>query len=311
MKLAGAVLPFLLVPAALAAPAALQRQLNVVASILPVYSLTTSVAGNAAQVENLPAAGADAHDYQFTPRERRLLASADLIVVNGLQMEPWLQKALASAGSSRRVVECAAGLEEELLRQRPCLRDGGLSPAQAKLGHAGGVSAAQPNPHIWLDPLLACHMVTNILLGLEKADPANAATYASNAIACVARLHYLHEEIRRTLAPYKGSPIVTYHDAFPYFARRYDLNVVGVIEEVPEIDPSPKHLTALRLAIQRSKVKVIFTEARHSERLARQLGRDLEISVAPLDPLERGAAWPGAYEAEMRNNLRVLERFLK
>ncbi len=311
MKFSWAFLPLLLLPAVQSVPATEPRKLKVLTSILPVYSLTASVAGDLAQVENLLAAGADAHDYQFTPRERRLLAAADLVVINGLKMEPWLEQALNRSGLVRRVVDCASGLDAGMLRAVSCLADARPGEAPARGDQAVSPAGTDPNPHIWLDPLLACHMVTNIQLGLVKADPAHAATYRSNALACIARLQNLHAEISRALAPYQGRPIVTYHDAFHYFARRYELRVVGVLEEVPDVDPSPKHLTALRQAIQRNQVAVIFTEAHHSERLARQMGRDLHLAVAALDPLESGPAQANAYEVGMRRNLRVLQQYLK
>src|SRR6266542_1826373 len=303
MELSRSFLRLLLVAAVLSAPAADASKLKVLTSILPVYCLTASVAGDLAEVENLLAAGADAHDYQFTPRDRRLLAAADLVVINGLKMEPWLEQALNRSGLVRRVVDCASGLDAGMLRAVSCLADARPGEAPARGDQAVSPAGTDPNPHIWLDPLLACHMVTNIQLGLVKADPAHAATYRSNALACIARLQNLHAEISRAL--------VTYHDAFHYFARRYELRVVGVIEEVPDVDPSPKHLTALRQAIQRNQVAVIFTEAHHSERLARQMGRDLHLAVAALDPLESGPAQANAYEVGMRRNLRVLQQYLK
>src|SRR6266536_996571 len=216
MKFTRAFLSLLLLAAAWSSSATEAKKLKVLTSILPVYCLTASVAGDLAQVENLLGAGADAHDYQFTPRERRLLAAADLIVINGLKMEPWLEQALSRSGLVRHVVECAAGLNLERLRAVPCPAEGRPGEAAARGEHAVSPAGTDPNPHIWLDPLLACHMVTNILLGLIKADPANAERYHSNAFACVARLQNLHGEISRTLAACRGSPIVTYHDAFHY-----------------------------------------------------------------------------------------------
>ena len=241
-------------------------------------------------------------------RDRRLLGAADLIVINGLGMEPWLERALTRSAIGGKVVECSAGLDVRLPGSLMEVRARKPGPTDAA---SEGVRSAEPraaNPHVWLDPLLACHMVTNILLALEKADPVHASSYESNALEYVARLQGLHEEIRRALEPYRGSSIVTYHDAFAYFARRYGLNVAGVIEE--GIEPSPRHLTALRQAIQREKVKVIFSEASHPGKLAVQLGRDLGIQVAVLDSLESGPARPAAYEEGMRRNLSVLERFL-
>jgi len=266
-----------------AAPSA---QLKVVTSILPIYCLTLGVAGERATIENLMAPGADAHDFQFTPRERRALDRAGLVLLNGLGMEPWLQTALARMSARPTVIEVSAGL--------------------------GDIQAgAAPNPHVWLDPLLACRMVTNICNALREADPAHAQAYHAQAAATVTRLERLHEELRLRLQPFRGMAIITYHDAFAYFVRRYGLLVAGVIETVPDLEPTPGHLRQLRETVRRQRVKAIFTEPHHAGKLARQLGEDLNIPVATLDTLENGPLEADAYEAGMRRNLRVLEQTLR
>jgi zinc/manganese transport system substrate-binding protein len=189
----------------------------------------------------------------------------------------------------KRVVRCAAGLEA------------GDDPPDGRT----------PNPHVWLDPILACGMVTNILVALQQADPANASGYATNAAAFAQRLQKLDEELRAGLATLRGRAIITSHDAFPYLARRYGLQVAGVIEEHPEVDPSPAHLSALRATIQKHGVKALFVDAHEHGRRARQLGRDFGVSVGKLDTLEQAPLTPSAYEEGMRRNLRALQQALK
>lgn len=259
------------------------ERLHVLTTIPPVHCFTLNVAGELASVQSLIPSGASAHDFHLTRRERRLVDAAGLIVLNGLGMESWLDRALKS-GPARTTVEASAGLNARLI--------------------AG-------NPHIWLDPLLAAHMVTNILTALQSADPANAAAYATNAAAYVAKLHSLDAEIRSTLAGLTNRAIVTAHDAFPYFARRYDLNIVGTLEEVADVDPTPGHLTALRRAIERHGAKVLFVDAHHSNRRAKQLARDFKVTVGVLDTLEASPLTPSAYEDGMRRNLRALQQTMK
>ena len=262
--------------------------LRVVTTLPPIYCLTANVAGELANVENLLPPGAGAHDFQFTVAERRKFERADLVIANGLGLESWLDKAMDKRGS-RRVVRCAAGLGA----------DTNLSG-----GHT-------PNPHVWLDPILACGMVTNILAALQQADPANASGYATNAAAMTLRLRKLDEEFRAGLASLPSRAIVTSHDAFPYLARRYGLEVVGVIEERPEVDPSPAHLSALRATIQKHGVKALFVDAQEGQRRARQLARDFKVAVLVLDTLEAAPLTFSAYEDGMRRNLRSLQQALK
>lgn len=294
MQLANALLLTVLLASLIGttpAPAAEAKRLEVVTSILPIYCLATQVAGNLARVTNLTGAEADAHDHQFTPRERRLIESADVILINGLGLEPWLNKAAGALGPGRSLVECSTGLESELI----------FSPA----------NPARPNPHVWLDPVLARQVVTNILKALVRADPRHAADYAAGASACCARLERLHADIQQALSQRRGSPIVTQHDSFAYFARRYGLRVVGLVEEIADVDPTPRHLSALRATIREQGVKVIFAEPGASARRVNQLGRDLGVRVALLDSLEGGAIRPEAYEQRMRKNLSVLTAALE
>jgi zinc transport system substrate-binding protein len=273
------------------------RKLKVLSSFLPVYCFTANVAGDLAEVANLLPPGIDPHDFQFSVREMKKLGAADVMVVNGLQLEPWLDRIIRSPERPKVIVEAAAGLKAELI----------MSGA----GQKGDEKSLVPNPHIWLDPKLAEHAVTNILAALQQADPANAAGYARNANQYLERLEKLDAELQAGLVPVKGEAIVTFHNAFPYFARRYGLKIAGVIEEMPDVQPSPKYLSALGRTIKSDKVKGVFTDRQYASRLAEQFGRDYHVPVAQLDTLETGEFKPEAYEEGMRNNLHTLEKFLK
>ncbi|MDB6109218.1 MAG: Periplasmic solute binding protein [Pedosphaera sp.] len=278
------------------------HRLKVLTSFLPVYCFTVNVAGDLAEVENLLPPGADPHDFQFSPREMRKLTAADMIVINGLGLESWLDRILSSPDHPRIIVEASSGLKSELITSLPAMVAGEGVSAEGR---------AAPNPHIWLDPRLAEHAVTNILVALQKADPTNAAGYEQNARKYLARLETLDAELRAGLASAKGQPVITFHNAFPYFARRYDLKIVGVVEQVPDVQPSPRYLAALGQVIRREQVKVIFAERQSSPRLAEQIGRDYHVPVAQLDTLEAGEFKANAYEEGMRSNLRILQKTLK
>ncbi len=277
------------------------RKLRVLTTFLPVYCFSVNVAGDLAEVDNLLPPGVEPHDFQFTPREIKKLAAADVVVMNGLRLESWLTRVIDQSGRGKVIVEAAAGLQSELISESH------LESADGPGRRFDGL----PNPHIWLDPQLAEHAVTNILSAFQTADPANAAAYARNARAYVARLQDLDAGLRAGLVPLRGQSIVTFHDAFPYFARRYGLRIAGVIEKAPDVQPSPRYLATLGRIIQTERVRVIFTERQSSPRLARQIGRDYHVAVAQLDTLETGVLAPEFYELGMRNNLRVLEEYLK
>ncbi len=291
-------------------------RLRVLTSIPPLYCWTANVAGPLATVENLLPADVSPHDYQFRPRDLKRIGAADVIVLNGLGLEDWFARAIRadSKDAKKKVVRIADGLPEAVLvRHLPTIEVGAGKGTTSAHDHAHDQDDAggQANPHLWLDPQIARHGVSNILHALQTADPANAAGYAMNATAYLAKLDVLDAEIRAETTTIRGRPVVTFHDAFPYFCRRYGLDLVGIIEEVPGTDPSPRYLAALLKVVRAKGVKVLFTEPSSNPRLAKRLADDLGIAVAELDVLETGALTPTSYEDGMRRNLAVLRQALR
>ena len=286
---------------------------RVLTSIPPLYCWAVNVAGELASVENLLPADVGPHDYQFKPRDLKRLQGADLIVLNGLGLEDWFTRAIQAnaADAERKVIRIADGLAgTNLIFHLPTLE---LEPGQPEPGkeHEHEHDHDLANPHLWQDPQLAMHGVTNILRALQRIDPAHATDYQRNATDYLGRLAALDAEIRQVVAGFSSRTVVTYHDAFPYFCRRYGIELAGVIEQVPGSDPSPRYLAELLKVVRARKVKVIFTEPQFNPRLAKRLADDLGIAVAELDVLETGALSPASYEDGLRRNLRVLQRYLK
>jgi zinc/manganese transport system substrate-binding protein len=260
---------------------------KVLSTILPLYCFASGVAGDLAQVDNLLPENASGHDYQLSAQDARKLNNADVVIATGL------------------------GLEDGILGRRlktPAMKAAaGIDPIRGHV-HEDHRHGDDTNPHFWLDPVLAAHAVTNILQALQKADAKNAEGYARNAATCVARLQKLHEEINTLLAPYRGRALVTYHDAFPYFARRYGLQVVGVVQEVADVEPTARHLSELRALVRDKKVGTIFVEVGSETRRVKQLAADLGVKIATLDPLESGPLSPTAYEDGMRRNAESIRK---
>ena len=261
------------------------KEIKILASFLPLYCFTANVAGDAAQVNALLPPNTSPHDFQISVKTRQRIEAADLIVLNGLGLDSWVEPALKDR---QRLVRVSSGFSSELIR-----------------------SSGAINPHIWLDPLLARHCVTNIAEALSDLDTTHAETYRQNATRYIARLQALDHDLRDGLAPFKDQPIVTFHDSFSYFARRYGLRVVGVIEEVPDLAPSARTLARLYAKIRETKPKCIFTEPQFPSGLAKTISQDLHVPVAALNTLEIGSFTPDAYESGMRENLKVLTEKLK
>lgn len=277
---------------------------RVVTSFLPLYSWTANVAGDNAHVENLLSARSQPHDYAFKPSDVARLTAADAIVINGQGIEAWLPTFLRMAPtSSNRFTSATAGLDGELIR-------GGHHHCHGD-DHHHGQESEPANEHTWLDPVLAAHAISNILTTLQRLDPRHAGIYASNAQSYVHRLHQLDADIRQRLAGLTNRAIVTYHDAFPYFARRYGLEIAGVVEQVPEVNPTPKYLSRLGQMMRARGIRLICVPPGGGSRLARRIAADLKVELVELDTLESGALSPSAYEERMRQNAAVLQTHLK
>ena len=178
------------------------EKLRIVTTFLPGFNVAKNVAGDLATVENLVPGNVSLHDYQLSPGELRKLNGADLVLLNGLGLETFLDRAMKSggAGLKAKLVVMTDGLHRELIH-------GEATHRREEAGHDHA-----HDPHVWLDPTLMAHAVTNAMRALQKADPANADTYAKNAAAYAAKLRALDAELKEKLAAVKEVPLVD-HDA--------------------------------------------------------------------------------------------------
>lgn len=307
-----ALLLLLMVPlaqgaaAAPASPSASPRAIRVVAGSYPAYCIAVKAAAGLAEVELLGGAGSSPHEHQLSPGDLRRLQSADLVVLIGLGLEPWAARFRASLPRRETpvVVECAAGLGADLI-------EGDDGHGHGKDGGGNHGQTAGMNPHVWLDPVLAKKSVSAVTKALVKIDAGRQTDFERRRDESLARLDALHHEIEAAAKGFKTRKVVTYHDAFPYFLRRYGLVSAGVIQPQADSSPTPKTLAKLAKRIRDEGIRVIFTEPQFNPRQAERLAKDLGVEIASLDTLETGPLDPRAYEEVQRANLRTLERFLK
>ncbi|MBI2528430.1 MAG: zinc ABC transporter substrate-binding protein [Candidatus Rokubacteria bacterium] len=259
----------------------------VVATFYPLYEFSRQVTGDRAEVVSLVPPGVEPHDWEPTPQEVARVGRAGLLVYNGAGIEPWVDKLLADAAARPATVNATEGL--------PLLTGAGGGP---------------PDPHVWLDPVLAQAMVERIMEALKRADPAGAGEYAERARAFQSRLARLHEAYETGLARCARRDIVVSHAAFGYLGARYRLSVVPVMGLAPESEPSPAQLAAIVRFARQRKVKYIFFETLVSPRLAETLAREVGARTLVLNPVEgltpeQASAGQG-YVALMEENLKNL-----
>ncbi len=272
-------------------PAASAPQPKVVTTFLPMYWFTKAVTGDKAQVEVLIPPGTEVHDYQATPANASAIAQADILVKNGIGFEEFLEGTVANAKNNQlKEIDASAGIKP-------------LDNATPDEHMAG-------NPHVWLDPVLAKQQVANIRDGLIAANPENKATYQTNATAYIQQLEALDKEFQQRLQKYPNCTFVTFHDAYPYLANRYQLKQVAVVE-LPEDQLSPADIQTAINAVKKYNVKALFGEPGVDNKLLTALSKDLNITLQPLDSLESGSLDPQHYFVAMRANLQTLESACK
>jgi zinc transport system substrate-binding protein len=284
----------LLVAGALAAGWAAARP-SVVVSIHPYYDLLLQLAGDHAEVVRVLPPGASPHTFDPTPRDVTRIARADLVIMNG-GLDLWLRDLVDASGTRAPVVEVIA---------LPAVR-AALEAAFPDLVAVGaGDAVIGFNAHVWLDPLVVRAALPELAEALARVDPANAEAYRARAQALDAELSALHAELSETLAPISGAAFVPFHDAWPYFAARYGLDLVVEIEPFPGREPSPAYVREALALIQASGAAAIFSETQLSRRPAEVVAAEAGVALFELDPI---GGMPGRerYQDLLRFNAAVL-----
>jgi zinc transport system substrate-binding protein len=266
-----------------------EQPLKILTSFYPMYVMTLNIVGDTpgVSVECLtePIIGC-LHDYQLTPANLKTLATANIFVINGAGMEAFIQKAVAGS-PNLKVIDASRGI---------------------KLVFEG-------NPHLWVSLGGAIEQTRNIASGLAKADPAHAAAYESNAAKYVEKIEALKNEMHAALDGLKHREIVTFHEAFPYFASEFNLKIAAVIEREPGSEPSAGELAKTIQVIRKNKVKALFAEPQYPAKSAAIIERETGIPVSILDPAVTGPRDPAqardSYLLAMRKNQNVLQKALQ
>ncbi|MBV9130658.1 MAG: zinc ABC transporter substrate-binding protein [Verrucomicrobia bacterium] len=273
-------------------------RIAILTTFAPVHCFALNVAGDAADVSVLVPPNAGPHDYAFSPADIQKIAKADVLIMNGVGLESWLQRGIKSAGrKDLLVVDTSAGIN--LIT--------GLEVRSLPGVHSEpDPDAGGPNPHIWLSPINAIKQVENIRDALVSRDLSNAETYRANAVAFIKRLNDVDAEIRLATGSLPNKNLITFHDTFPYFARDYGFNVVATFEEFPGKEPSPRAIEKLRKTIAAGNVSALFSEPQYSPKAMQVIGKEFKVPVVQLDPMETGDGSKDFYERVTRKNLDAL-----
>jgi len=231
-------------------------QVKVTATLGLFADLVKQVGGDRVQVSTLIPDGSDPHTYEPPPSQIAKLGQANLVVMNGLHLEAGLEGVIReNASSSATVLELAAGL-----------------------------ATLEDNPHLWLDVQNGITYVERIRDALVSIDPADADIYGANADAYLAELRTLDQEVAAAVEsiPPERRKLVTFHDAYPYLAQGYGLEIVGFVAESPGKEPSAQDVAALTQAIDDEGVPAVFTEPQFSAGILDLAADDAGVEVCSL-----------------------------
>lgn len=265
--------------------------IKITATFYPLYVILANVTDGIQGVEISVLAPPDTgclHDYQLTTGDMKKIEDCNILVANGSGMEDFMEKAISSKKDS--IVYATEGF-----------------------------SLVDDNSHVWVSPTGAIHEAKKIAEGLAVLDAKNAGTYKKNAEIYVGKLEALKTTMHQTLDEFSGRRIVTFHEAFPYFAAEFNLKIESVIEREPGTSPSPRELAAqiesINSILSGGTTIALFAEPQYSSSAAEVIARETGLRVYELDPCVTGTMnskeLKDSYLIAMTKNMEVLKTALK
>jgi len=293
----------LLLAAAMAAAAPASAVLRVVATTTDMAALAAAVGGDIAAVESIVPAAADPEAFEPRPGDLDRLRHAALLVRVGLGHDYWLDALTNRIGDPRLMrggegyLDASAGIPLLEIRGQSVMNEG---------GHAHGVA----NPHYWLDPDNAVIVTAAIAEALARLAPAQRARIIANRDRFLAELETRRVRWNELLAPYAGVKLLAYHNSWPYFARRFRLDIVDFIEPKPGVAPSPAHLARLIAAGRKTQVRAILHEPYEPEDASRLVAQKLGVPLVLLATSVDSVPGTKSYVALFDHNVAALAQAL-
>lgn len=264
------------------APQKSTGRLRVVTTIGVLADWARQVGGDRVEVTSILSGNESPHTYEIKPADVKTVADARVLFKVGLGMEEWLDPAIQNSGNKTLVVVGAATGLTDIVQGDEHDRSG--------------------NPHVWLDPEYAKLGIKNLVTALVKLDPKGESLYRKREAAYFVRLDSLSAVISAQFAGLSDRRLITYHDAWPYFARRFGLDIIATVEPIPGQEPSARELARLVDLIRRERIRVITTEPQLPSVLPNMLASETGVKVVVLNPLE----CEGGYIAALGNSAEAL-----
>jgi len=265
-----------------------QSGLKVAATIFPLTDIVKNIGGDKVDVQNILPAGASPHTFELTPWQVKSLQGVRLIFSIGYGLDSWVL-AVSDSLPDVKIVEASKGID--FIK--------------------GGETDEPVNPHYWLSIENGKLIAAQAADYLSQLDPPNSAYYQSNAQTYIAQLDSAEKGIKKQLADLSSRDIIIFHDAWPYFAREYNLNVLASFEPFPGKEPTPQYLKNISQQIKEYKVKALFAEPQLSLDVLQPFASDMGLKIYVIDP--EGGGIPGikSYIQLMQYDADIIYQALK
>lgn len=283
-------------------PAKESSRLKLLASFYPIaimaLNITDGVEGVAVESMAQQQTGC-LHDFQMTTADMKKAETADAFLINGAGMEGFLDK-ISDQLPELPVIDSSTGI--------PLIASGEDHHHDGGEGHDHDQEAY--NPHLWVSITNCMEQVRNLSEGIIALDPEHEAEYRENTETYLEKLSALRDKMHSALDHVKNKDIITFHEAFPYFAEEFGLHIAAVINREPDSQPSAKELADTIRLVRETDVKALFVEPLYPETSADIIAAETSAQVYVLDPAVSGEWDKNAYLTAMESNLQVLEQAL-
>ncbi|HCG5923001.1 TPA: zinc ABC transporter substrate-binding protein ZnuA [Vibrio parahaemolyticus] len=247
------------------------QAITVLTSIKPIQLMVTELTEGVTTPEVLVQSNASPHDYSLRPSDVKKVASADLVIWYGHDLEPFLEKVVSNRSSTLTLSEIP----------NLALREFDSEHSHDHDGHDHG----SHDPHFWLGIKPVKQVAQAVVNKLAEIDPANAKTYSNNLVKFEEQLAARDKEIEQQLAPVKNQGYFVFHDAYGYFEERYQLNNLGHFTVTPDRKPGAKTLIQIRKTLGSGNVACVFSEPQFTPAVVESVMRGSDVAKGELDPL--------------------------
>lgn len=243
-----------------------KNKVKVVASFYPLYFFASEIGKEHIEISNLTSAESEPHDYEPTTDDIRQIEESNLLIINGAGFEPWVNKLQNDLTNKHiKVIPVAENITTLEFEEK---------------------SKKMPDPHVWLDPVLAKQEVKTITRALIAIDSVHTSSYNTNSFILQEKLNDLDREFTQGLHNCKQKHIITSHAAFSYLALRYKLKQVAIQGIILHEDPSPQKLAEISELAKTKSIQYIFFEDLMNPRLADTIAKEVGAKTLMLHPLE-------------------------